>query len=299
MATQKPAWPDIAGFSNYRTYLAAFVAAGRKRGAAYSQRALARKLKWPRAYLSDVLHGRKSFTVPRALQFAKAMKLDSYQVERLLFLTLKESDDPEVGAYFERVIAREGDDTSRTTPVERALWQRVETMAVFEAIKWAGTRLAPAEIKRLLFSFPSLDEARIAAIVAELERNDIVVYDPKTKTTIFPGGNLFQDDLDADAVTRDAAIHKQFAMNFINYWSNPQAPFCLNSAFVRLPLAGIDTVKSRMVMLRNWLFDLDEALSKSAKPEPSLVFQLDLNLFPITALPADGGAKERNGARDK
>jgi hypothetical protein len=283
MATQKQAWPDIVRYTDCRAYLAAFVAAGRKRGAAYSQRAIARKLKWPRAYLSDVLHGRKSFTVPRALQFAKAMKLDSYQIERLLFLTLKESGDPEVGAYFEGVIARETDDSVRLRQIERTLWQRVETMAIFETLKWAGALLAPAEIKRLLFSFPSLDEERIAAIIADFKRDGLVFHDPQTETTRFLEGDGFQDNFtDAVSVKRDAAIYKQFAMNFINYWSNPQTPFCLNSAFVRLPLAEIDTVKSRMVMLRNWLLDLDADLAKSEAPEPSLVFQLDLNLFPIT-----------------
>ncbi|NUM88068.1 MAG: hypothetical protein HUU37_02585, partial [Bdellovibrionales bacterium] len=172
--------PDILKFSDSEAFFREFYEANRRRGASGSYRALARRLKWPISYLSDLIHRRRKLTVHRAVEFARFAKWDSLRSDRLTYFALRDSEDPEIAAFFSRKLAQEQDFTSMTLPrfggkppsfaevADKALYSSLGAMTVFEVIAWARGRVTRKDIQALLASVEEVQSGEKLEAVLDL-----------------------------------------------------------------------------------------------------------------------------------
>ncbi|MEN0058001.1 MAG: TIGR02147 family protein, partial [Bdellovibrio sp.] len=92
MKTPRP----IFKFTNYRSFLRDVLSWMKERNPQFSLRALAKKLDTPPSFLSEVLSGKKSLSLDKALQIGRSLKMDVRETTFLCYLVVLEScTDPE------------------------------------------------------------------------------------------------------------------------------------------------------------------------------------------------------------
>ena len=77
--------------------------------------------------------------------------------------------------------------------------------------------------------------------------------------------------------------HKKYAQNVLEFCDKPFSPASLYSGFLEIPLARFDEVEAKILALRNFLSEVsnEKNLKRSKDLNKIMVFQFDLNLFPV------------------
>ena len=70
--------PNLVRFTDSRAFLTELLDQNQAARPKFSYSSFARRVGWPRTYLSDLLAGRKSLTVSRAIQFARFARFDGF-----------------------------------------------------------------------------------------------------------------------------------------------------------------------------------------------------------------------------
>ena len=101
--------PDINQYNSISLFLQEVYSLNKKANKNASFRYFALKLKWPVSYLNDIIKGRKKLTIKRALELGLFLKLDAVDLERLIYLSLKQFEDKTTNDYFSKKLTEEFD----------------------------------------------------------------------------------------------------------------------------------------------------------------------------------------------
>lgn len=243
----------------------------------FSHRFLAKKLKFPAAYLSDVVNGRRKLTLSRAVQMAQALAMDGVDTEYLVTLVLRDSSKGAARIFFEnqtRRRYRKSDQMTTNDPEGR--YSRIETLAIKALAPGLTSGTAVENLKKMLVTFPDYSRDDVEWTLARLVRDGVLEIDAhgtyQSKKTIF---------IQSDNVSpRNDPVHRQYAENFIRYYDLRMGPATMNSAFIRVPHESFEKIRERVLIFRDWLLELDQPYDPKDN-RLHMVFQFDLNMFPI------------------
>ena len=174
-------------YSDYRSYLEAFVQESRSKTRNFTHRNFSKKQGWPVSYLLDVLKRRRNLTLTRAFQFAQIQKLSLLETERLIHMVLREDKSGAHREYYENKIDPNYDGYKTNTVSDLDLIGDIELEAVFCILRWSKRMLSSAEIKRLLYTF-DLTEQSIDLIIQKLFEKKVINFN---HVTCYPEGGIF------------------------------------------------------------------------------------------------------------
>lgn len=286
--------PDIQAFSEYRPYLKALYELNRTSRVG-SFRYYAQKLNWPISYMNEVISGKKKLTLNRALQLGLFLKLDAVDIERLIYLTLKDSEEDNIRTYFSNKVSMEGKTegyfniSEKNQPAEddmmlvgEEIFSDISLLAIADVIALRRGQVTPQEIIKLLYSFPELqDEEVLESKFRLLESKGIIQR--KYQGTKLVGFSHSNKRL-AFSIDRNTVRHMaQYADNYSRIICAERPRGWITSGFVILSKDRLGEAKKRILAFRNWLLSLENEVIKNPdyNSKDVAVFQMDVNLISI------------------
>lgn len=272
--------PKISDYSTYRDFLVALME-GNKPRRFFSHRFLARKLGFPSSYLNDVISGRKSLTLNRAISMAGTLGLDILDTEYLVILVLQESHSEPVRQFFSQYRRqRYVRDRSEYLADPKGRYSDIVVFALQAfAIGKRATEVGRRALEEL-YTFSGLTPGRINAALDVLRSDGLLEID---RQGIYRGRQ--NPIVQNENVQRGVEyVHVQYAQNFASYCNYRLGPATMNAFFTRIPRERFVEVRDKLLAMRDWLRHLSfEKAGDEHIDTP--VFQFDLNLFPITRPP--------------
>ncbi len=284
--------PDIQTYDDGRTFLKDVYELNKAKNASF--RFYASKLKWPVSYLNEVIQGRKKLSLARALEFGLFLKLDSVDLERLVFLALKDSETPNIQSYFNKKISEEVKTTGYfhvsaqpestadepVVVVPKDVYSDISLLAIFDTITWAQGRIRPSEISKLLYTFNSLENRDVLAMKLKVLEDHGYITQLRDPDQNVIGFDFIRKQLRFSVTRETAPLMAQYADNYVRFLNHSRSRGWFASGFVKIPRNRLSAVKKRVMSLRNWLMEIDrEVLENPKEREDALVFQTDVNLF--------------------
>jgi len=252
----------------------------------FSHRGIASALGWPVSFMSDVMARRKNVTCLRAIQFSQYARFDPIDAERLVLLAVLE---PLPKVYQDLIVAKNvSDERFERLPEDLTdILYNLDILTVFEIISWADGKILVEDIVRLSATRPLTDQ-QVKKSVEALERKR-VLRQLEDGTFELLVRHLVADERSSEMEQmrrkRQKELHQEFATNFISYLSeaNCVGPSEFTSSLISLPRDRIRELADRMIALRNWILEFGIQASKNPREslDQWLLFQLDLNLFPV------------------
>jgi len=279
-------FPDIFAFNDHRPYFAAFFELNQSEQKFFSYRYFANKINWPHSLIPELIDGSKRLTIARAVEFGSFAGFDSFAMERLTLFALRDDPKIEVRSYFDEKLQREQNTvlpqetiTLGTSTLKKDDFEALP-FAIFEILIWANGEITMEEIRRLLLTFGDVPLTDIQSAIQYLSEKNIIQVTGRDQYSI-PRKMIFMHNRSgkSDAL----AQHRALAENFIRFLPKTVQPFTYNSGFVQLPNIEPERLFEKFHMLRNWLEQLNQETldRKDLKMSDKLIFQYDLNLFPI------------------
>lgn len=264
--------PPIARHTTCREFFKSFYDLNKVESSKNSLRAIAKKLQWPPAYLSDLKSGRRNLTALRAIQFSKFAKMDDVDLERLLHMTMLNDEHDEVRTYAKRKLAHSG---NHEMAGQGGLPLDFVIESVSSLVRWIGRVPAAAEISEILSaSYAGITTSYIEAAFEKLEKSGLICRDQA-------GNKILNAPIQATDCSKNTGGKK-----FIKFCSPVKEAAELNSGILVIPTQSIPEVERRFQDLKNWLLTLwgpSQILSNSAS-KAALLCHYDLNLFAIVDL---------------
>ncbi len=229
----------------------------------------------------------------RALELGLFLKMDTVDLERLVYLALQDDESPELRDYFSRKLSEEmetegyfhlapssAQPSDEMLVVPEHIYSDISLLAIFDVIGWADGRIRPDEIANCLYTFPELsDPVVMSEKLQKLERAGYIeIVRDEGDVARF---NYVKKKLRFSITRESAPRMAQYAENYTRFLRHPRNRGWIASGFIKIPKERLSAVKKRMLGFRNWLMEIDTevGLDPGASRENTLVFQLDVNLF--------------------
>ncbi len=287
--------PQIHSYHDVRLFLSDVYSMNNSGPRKLGFRGVARKLKWPVSYLSDVIQGRRKLTVSRAIELSNYLKFDGFETERLLIMTLMQDQRANISDYFsQRMVEafnietyfQRTEDAAAPAPennhlVGEEIFSDIALLAIFDLVVWRSGKVAKTEIPDFLYSFPELQKAEVLdSKLRKLESAGLIKERPDAQGFDFLDKRLF---FHFDKST--AAYAGQYADNFKRMLISPEAKGWIGSGFLMLSKSDFNEFRQRYFAFRNWVVSLDARSQAGADHADCILFQFDMNLFSIVNAP--------------
>ena len=271
--------PSPYDFDDPESFFAEFIALN-AHNAEFSHRTAARWLHWPLSYLADVAAGRRNLTPARAVEFARAAGFDPLATERLILLGLHATLPERLRdlGMSPTLSSKGGDAVAVGDAVDKTHSRLLLSLIVFETIKWLGRANDAGEIASCIRTVEATVDD-VEAVIESLVGDGVLRSEPDGSVTIL------RDSLVADEIGFEQ-VHQQGARSLMSYVERPARPHSLNVCFAPLSRSAFAEYRRRLIGLRNWFERASALAAKSPDQSDVLLYQLDLNLFPVTARPA-------------
>lgn len=285
--------PDIQQYSSVNQFLKDFYHFNKKDNAKASFRFFAQKLKWPVSYLNDVIKNRKKLTMKRTLELGSYLKFDSVNMERLIFLSLKQSEDKQIFEYFSDKLNEEFNSQSyfptRTQQesipphlhvVDESIYSDISLLAIFDTICLADGKISLKKISEMLYTFPEL--AKESVLLGKIEQ----LHQQKLITPVLQNGKIksfeyLKKQLFFVITNQTGHYMGQYAENYQRMVASPSAKAWIGSGFLMISQDRLSEVKKRFMNFRNWMHSVDARALENQGKHKRLLFQFDMNLFSI------------------
>ncbi len=285
--------PDIQQYSSVNQFVKDFYIFNKKENAKASFRFFALKLKWPVSYLNDVIKNRKKLTMKRTLELGSYLKFDSVNMERLIFLSLKQSEDKQIFEYFSDKLNEEFNSQSyfptrnqqETIPlhfhvVGESIYSDISLLAVFDTISLADGKITPKKISEMLYTFPELaKESVLLSKIDELHKQELIT--PVLQNGKITSFEYLKKQLFFITTNRTGHFMAQYAENYQRMVSNPLAKAWIGSGFLMISQDRLSEVKKKFMNFRNWMISVDARAMENQGKNKRLLFQFDMNLFSV------------------
>ncbi|MDO9181495.1 MAG: hypothetical protein Q7U04_03760 [Bacteriovorax sp.] len=286
-------YPKIVDYENCVSYLQKFIEINHEAGVPISYRFIATKLNWPISYLNDVLHGRRTLTLTRALEFARFANFDLIETERLIFMTLKDSTKGNIQDYFSEKLEKECNSDSYSNSeknyagIADDFKETIEELkgdlgasSLLKLLTWSKGKINRKKIPKLLYTFSEFYDPKIIDNKIDLlEKNgNIKIITNKTS-----------DDIEVKIlkpvinfiVTKENVFHiAQFADNMGRILRDQKVSGIFNSGFITINKSKFNEVRQKLYSVRNWLMEIEKEALAAEKGglDEALIFQYDINL---------------------
>ncbi|RYZ76249.1 MAG: hypothetical protein EOP04_32290 [Proteobacteria bacterium] len=217
------------------------------------------------SYVSDIISGRRSLTMLRAIQFADAYKLPSTDRERLTWFALAESENEEVKSFFQKKLRLQLEDISALvpSPVEHRIYNAMVAVCAF--LKVRRKRMSKDQILAEL-DLPYLNDAIVDEVLQEIEFNGYLTYDAEgnliDSKTKFTFDNLSAVD-GRNFVTIE--MFKDTTESFLHFINHPKVPSTYHTGILHLRRDQVMPILLQLTQLRNWMSELSSENDRTAK----------------------------------
>lgn len=273
----------LTDYNCYVEYFKDFYNFNKEKYSYFSHVYFSKQTKWPNSLLGDIINKRRALTLNRAIQFCDALNFNETDTEYFVFLVLKQSPNNNVSTFFTKYLSNNYDKKiDIPLEVDTAIFKDIDYLAVYELTKWARKKLDPKIVCDLLELRSNLDEKKVLLIYKRLEEYKIVKFLENSEVQILVE-NLILSIFGKKQKDQIQWLLFQYAENYKNYFSVCTFPHRFFSSTIELPMDHIDDIFDRFVMTRNWLHALsrETTMAKKEKLDDTLLFQLDMNIFPI------------------
>lgn len=282
--------PNISDYIDCQSYFCDFYESSKKIDENISFRTLGKHLDWPHSYISDLIHGRKTLTISRALEFASFAKFSLVETERLIYMALRSSGDHDVKSFFgERLRFDLNGDSSTTAEKRRAGYTDESESTIAELkndlsasalLKFLGTHKGPINIEaigKLFFSFPELSiyEA-IEEKILKLEKNGnlrVIHLAPDFLHVEVIRPTIFFE------ITKETLPNMTYFLdNMCRIMRSSKTFGNFNEGYVSIPKTDLRNVMEKISIFRNYLLEVDKRACSNENSEEVVLFQYDLNI---------------------
>lgn len=286
-------YPKLSEYIDCKSYFQDFYKINKDTGGPASYRFLAKKLDWPISYLNDLIHGRRNLTISRALEFAKFANFDVVNSERLIYMSLKDSNVKEIQEHFSAKLDKECkqdryvgletpfyglDDDYPTSNDE--IKNDLAASALLKLFVWSQGSIKKDLIPKLLYTFDELKDLKnIDEKLVKLERNGNI--------KLLSSVDESQVEVEILKPTIHFALNKEnisqfsvFSENTVRILHSPSVAGFFNAGFVNIRKNRLLEVRSKIGMFRNWLLEIEKEASEDFTQDSyhCLLFQYDLNI---------------------
>ena len=285
--------PNISDYLDCQSYFSDFYENSKKVDETVSFRTLGKQLDWPHSYISDLIHGRKTLTITRALEFAAFAKFSVIDTERLIYMALRSTGDGDVRSYFNERLKFDLNTDSASDMAKRHAGYVDESDTCIEELK--GDIAASAlmkflganpgvkkiqDIGKLFFSFPELSDAKILKNkLDKLEKNGNIKIHHFNEETFEVEVLRFTIFFEIDK--NNLPVFTNYFENMIRIVNSPKAYGNFNFGYANILQSDLKNVMEKMSMLRNYILELDKNACSINNVEDSIMFQYDFNIAPI------------------
>lgn len=272
-------------YSNIQEYLKEFYVINKIKNSDFNYRTFAKELSWPASYLHDVTVGRKKLSIQRALQFIDYFKMNNINKEHLLWLTLQQTKKEKHDAKEAYKKKTDPNSLLYNKDVHDNLTLQNDVAFISFLYLWKRKRLSAEQILNE-FAVPSLSIDRITKAAELISKKNIFLWDEKDQL-LNPYIDLSREfdhsDTKGDQKYEGIELHKDAAINFLEFINKPQSPSTYHSRVIAIPKDQFMPIAMKIIELRNWIDEISNQhiIDSKAPEQTSRLMQLDLNLFPI------------------
>lgn len=239
----------------------------------FSQRGFSKKLNWPISYISDIISGRRNFTVQRAVEFSQFLNLDTLDFEKIIFLSVQNLF-PQYQDEIEKVKNLKNNKIFSATSNQKILSAKI--FLVFECINWLKDQATFENILELNYR-QKIEKVELKKILQILIENKLTQIN-KSKYINLVDTICFDDKITNEA---EGLLHKEFSEFFQNYLTNKIGPANYMSSVMQMSRESFNELSQKLISLRNWTVEVAKRDSQITHNDKDVrVFQLDLNITP-------------------
>jgi hypothetical protein len=270
--------PNLFEQSTVKQFFLEFIAANSVK-VSFSQRSFSMKIGWPISCISDVLSGRRSLTLERAIQLGNFLKLNPLDFEKLIYLTISDSiGDPEA---LKRI--KTGQVAERGTPiVDDDLLTSAKTMLVYEAIRWLG-EFATLEKVSTIANERRIDHESVKLILQALIEKKMIAKNGSIYQVLKPGctSDVEVNDKVPEKKSSPGKLWQEFAEFQQIFLEDPKSHAFFCSHLLIMSKSKFNEVREKMNAFNNWIMENDLKDADIEAFDDARIFQFDLNLSPI------------------
>lgn len=280
--------PNVANYIECQSYFNDFYELNKNKGNPASFRTLAKHIGWPYSFLSDLIHGRKTLTVPRALEFAKFANFNLVETERLIYMSLHSSSVNEVKSFFSDKLNIEHNSDSSTNSEKHfaglvdesktcneELKNDLAASALLKLLVWANCKIQKKLIGELLHSYSELqtyDSVQLKLDKLIRNGNIEIISDKGIELEVLVLKPTIHFVLTKETLPDSAC----FSDNLSKLMRSRKASGIFNMGFINIERKELMGVLDKIGIFRNWLLELDKKYC--IKKEDGILFQYDMNL---------------------
>lgn len=173
--------PDIFAHEHVPNFLQDFFSINQP----LSHRQFASLLDWPVSLLGDLIAGRRGISVARAVEFGQRFGMTAPEIERLIYLSLRDSDSPSLSSFVESYLRSEGrelplprkDDPMTAHPhfISEDLISDFAAMSLHCFLVWKNGNVSEKEIAEFLGRIPGLStEDEVRGVLHKLREAGVI-----------------------------------------------------------------------------------------------------------------------------
>lgn len=278
--------PELENYDTYQDFFKDFYTLNKNENKIWSYRNLAKKINWPASLLNEIINGKKELSLDRALEFAKSVKLNAIETERIIFLVLSQSKQNNYKEYFaDKINLHKHKRTFKNIEynikeeehfeIDENIYSDITLLLIMDFLNLNSNKTITVELICDSFNIKELSEIEvIQAKVNHLEKCNLVEI-TKSNNRILSIKPLKKN---LYFIVNKSNIHlmKQY-MNLTLNNLNSSTKGWICSAFVPIPQSKIHEVIKRYEEFRSYILNIDKL--KDEQSSNQLLFQLDLNLI--------------------
>jgi hypothetical protein len=275
-------YPKPSHCKNCLEFLTKLFELNKKKNKNFSYSNISTSLKWPPSLIPDLIKDRRKLSLQRALELGSWLNLDVIELEYLVMLCLRDSPVGIVEDYFNKKISEDLDAShpKRGESIQDTNLSILD-MAVLSVISWKKGRVKREEIVTCLKIFPDFKSENCEKSIDNLISEKFI---SKLDNSTF---QILNDDPTRQSWGIDTPEMKerydQYSQVLSNFFQHMYFPYSINSALILLPVDRRKEIFEKFMITKNWLYNISDELKKTKSLDDTLVFQLNMHLFPIVS----------------
>lgn len=272
--------PRVMDYKNYYDFIESFYNQNKSTDRRFSYNYLAQQLDWPLSLFPDLLKRRKKLSINRCIQLGLWLKLDRFDLEYLLFLTLKENGDKVTKDFVDSKISEDFSEEHPLDPKESIVNHNLEVteLAVLAFIFFQRGKTTISEIVEKLTIFPQLTEEICLQTIDKAEKLKFI---KKENDNFYVLNNNLERVLWGDQFAEQQEIYYEYSKIVSNFFEEMSPPYILNSGFLELPLIRQKEIFEKINSLKNWLHSISDEYKEKEHKDGTHLFVMNLQLFPL------------------
>lgn len=294
MITKSIKIPDINLYSEFRPFLSDFIKLNKAHNKNFSLRFFAKKLRWSVSHLNDLIQGRRSISLEKALGLSDYLGLKGVRAERLLLLSLSETEGV-LDKFREILAVRDCRKIVHTMHEDdpKTLGS-VLTFRVIEYLIWLKGAWDPSDFiaRNKGPNQENVDAAELQSIIKTLEEQGVIQWNSTQNRYLMLREELYVDWHRMPDKRDIINLEKDYNGHYLGFLDDislqisalTKGKWSYFSGSAHIPDDRAAEVLDRITSLRNYLSEIDRQTRAAYKESPDLksnVYEYSLHHFPV------------------